>query len=296
MGNDGVPMLGPGIVVRTLSTPGIPDDYGNVWQYHSRSDRHSKVACWAVTFDLLRESGLLREHVDSGKVVIGINHRLRDFQTQRDKDLDLVIGVPGDGSHEALDRSFHGLADLWRVDLSGEERRLLAALPDCRAGVRRKSRTAAPLPIGSVLVALEAKAAMTAHVKALPRLHDELDSSHQTVHGNSERALAAGYVLVNASTSFISPGRNAFDLSTAPPVVNEHTQPAAAERVVGKVSEIRRRSGSSGSGFDAIGITVIELRNDGSPVVVAPDPDPVFRYDDMIRRIAHEYAAAFSRL
>jgi hypothetical protein len=137
---------------------------------------------------------------------------------------------------------------------------------------------------------------MTAHVRALPRLHDELDSSHQTTHGNSERALAVGFVMVNAGGQFISPDMNKFDLSKSPPNVNRHRQPADALRVIEKVREIRRRSGESSVGFDAIGITVIDMANDGSPVRVLDSPRPVFPYDQMVERIAHEYAAAFARI
>lgn len=43
-------------------------------------------------------------------------------------------------------------------------------------------------PVGAVLMALEAKAAMTEHVKALPRLYDELNSSHP----NGSRRVAPG--------------------------------------------------------------------------------------------------------
>ena len=38
---------------------------------------------------------------------------------------------------------------------------------------------------------------MTAHVKSLPRLYDELNSSHQIVHGASNNALSIGMVTVN---------------------------------------------------------------------------------------------------
>ena len=46
---------------------------------------------------------------------------------------------------------------------------------------------------------------MTAHGKALPRLHDELNSSHLTIHGASDYAIAAAFALVNAAATFVSP-------------------------------------------------------------------------------------------
>ncbi len=91
-------MDGPDIIVRTLSQPAVPDKHGNLWQYHSRSDRHSKVACWAVLFDLLQHSPLLATHAAAQKVTFGINRTMRDFRTGRTKDLDLVISRPGPGA------------------------------------------------------------------------------------------------------------------------------------------------------------------------------------------------------
>lgn len=278
-------MGGPDLIARSISACRIPDRYGNHWQYHSRSDRHSKIACWVAAFDLMRHCELLRDHLTAGKVVLGVNHTLRDFQTQRKKDLDLVIAQPASASPARDEPTFADMATKWGLQLDREERAALDALP--AASVR---------PVGAVLVALEAKATMTAHVRALPRLHDELDSSHSTTHGNSERALAVGFVMVNAGEEFISPDMNKHDLATVAPRVNRHRQPSDAERVIAKLGELRRRSGGASSGFDALGVMVVDIRNDGSPVAVLSEPDPVFPYDQMIGRVTHEYAATFARV
>jgi len=65
-------MLGETILARTLALARVRDKDGKLWQYHSRSDRHSKTACWAILFDLLRTSALLRDHAAAGKVGFGI--------------------------------------------------------------------------------------------------------------------------------------------------------------------------------------------------------------------------------
>lgn len=278
-------MDGPEIIARSITACRIPDRYGNVWQYHSRSDRHSKIACWVIAFELMQRSPLLRDHIASGKVVMGVNHTLKDFQTQRTKDLDLVIAEPANGAAGKPRRTFDKMAADFGVVLTDDERTRLAELPE-----------APEAAVGPVLVALEAKACMTAHVRALPRLHDELDSSHSTVHGNSEAALAVGFVMVNAGGRFVSSDRNKHDLSKTSPVVNEHRQPTDAIRVIEKVKEIRRRSGVSSSGFDAVGVMVVDFANDGSPMKVVSEPDPAFSYAQMVQRVAHEYAAEFSKL
>ena len=92
------------------------------------------------------------------------------------------------------------------------------------------------------------------------------------------------------------PDRNKVDLSKNSADVSKHRQPGDALRVIGKVQEIRRRSGESSSGFDAVGVMVVDMANDGSPVQVLDQPDPVFPYSLMVQRVATEYAAAFSRL
>src|SRR5438445_7936778 len=96
-------MDGPSIIAATLSVPQARGHARAMCQYHSRSDLHSKVACWAVLFDLLQQSALMRHHAISGKIVFGINHELRDFATARKKVLDLVIARPsGPATKETL--------------------------------------------------------------------------------------------------------------------------------------------------------------------------------------------------
>lgn len=283
-------MDGPAILARTLSRPGKPDRYGNTWQYHSRSDRHSKIACWSILFEALQHSSLLRRHVEAGKVVFGVNQEMRDFQTNRTKDLDLVIATPGGSGPTGRPVTLADLAVRWSVRLSDEQQRTLAALPAIVEG-----------PTGMVLAALEAKACMTAHIKALPRLFDELNSSHATVHANTNRALAVGFAMVNASPTFISPDLNKFDLREFPPVVSQHRQPHWAQRTVDKLRDIPRRTANEGQGFDAFGIVVVDMANDGTPVEVvsappAPRPADVDHYDQMIYRLVHGYDTAFGSI
>ena len=87
-------MYGPGILVRTLTKPTRVDRYGNRWQYHSRSDHHSKIACWGIVFDLVQTCPLLNRHIAAAKIAFGINHEMRDFQHDRKKKLDLVLCTP----------------------------------------------------------------------------------------------------------------------------------------------------------------------------------------------------------
>jgi len=281
-------MKGPDILVRSLSQPGKPDRYGNSWQYHSRSDRHSKIACWGVLYDLLEVCALLRSHVERGAVGFGINHLMRDFRTGRKKDLDLVICTPGSG--HAKSKTFRELVDDYQIILNEDERRQLDRYPDLTR-----------VSVGSVHLALEAKACMTAHIKALPRLYDELNSSHLAIHGSSDYAIAAGFTMVNLADRFVSADLNKFDLDKYPPQVSENRQPDYCLRAVEKIREIPRRSQTGNEGFDALGIVVVDCRNDHSPVKLvskspAPSMDEIFHYDQLIRRIAHIYESRFANI
>lgn len=288
-------MRGQQIIARTLSIPAVADKFGNRWQYHSRSDRHSKVACWAILFDLLQSSSLLQQHVEAGKVTFGINRQLNDWETGKKKDLDLVVARASSSEAHGVSNSFdlNTLAEQYELDLTEGDREVLAELPVAPSG--RAGST--------VLIALEAKACMTAHIKALPRLYDELTSSHSIVHGDSHNALSVGFVMVNHAETFLSPGRNQRALADYPADVSMHRQPHDTKRTLDKLQEIRRRGGSSaaGGGFDAMGIMLVTMTNDGSPVTVvtdppAPEPSSSYHYDQMISRAAHRYDSNFGHL
>ena len=282
-------MHGPEILVRTLSKPTRTDRYGNQWQYHSRSDHHSKVACWGIVFDLLSASPLLRRHVDAGSVGFGINHEMRDFVHDRTKNLDLVLCSPSGEVAPKAQLTLASMATEYEIDLSQDEATELAGLPILRRA-----------PVGSVLMALEAKACMTAHQRALPRLYDELNSSHLTVHGATDQAIAAGFAMINIAERYLSPDLNKRNRATNPEW-SVHNQPRDAQLAVDKVRQLPRRSKTGDTGYDALSIVVVDCANDGSPVNLvttppAPQPGDIYHYASMIDRLAHIYATRFRDL
>jgi hypothetical protein len=277
-------------MARSISAGAIPDKFDNTWQYHPRSDRHSRIACWGVMFDLLRTCPLLRQHFADGKVGFGINHELTDFTTGRTKVLDLVVCTPRQAkdSKPRKPEFFHDLVDKHGVVLTTEEKQILAGFP-----------LVPVVPVGNVNLALEAKATMTAHIRALPRLHDELDSSHTTVHGDTDAAIAAALVTINTAGKFLSPDNNKRRLIGDNATWNSEPQPKSTERTMGKVREIRRRSGQGSPGFDAMGIVLIDFKNDGSPCEIVIDPPAPSstdsdHYANMIGRISTLYGSRFA--
>lgn len=143
---------------------------------------------------------------------------------------------------------------------------------------------------------------MTAFIRALPRLYDELNSSHLCTHGASSQALAVGFAMVNGSSEFVSPDRNRRVVGPgAAATVSTEPQPRSLARTLGKLEEIPRRSNVRDTGFDALGIVVVEGRNDGSPFNLvtrspAPQPGSAYHYDSMVLRVANEYDTTFSTI
>lgn len=268
---------GPRILAQTLSVPAATrTKKTELWQYHSRGARHSITSCWAMLFDLLANSSLLREHVADGKVVFGLDHEMQDYAASRSKNLDLVIAKPNDGgwTRKRSPRRFSELPAMFDMELTEAQQSTLAALPDPVEGA-----------VGAVFLAVESKACMTAFTKSYPRFYDELNSSHAVIHGASNRALAVGLAIINVADEFQSPvgGRNI------------HNQPQDALGAMAKVEQLPRRSGDEGVGYDGLGIVLVDLVNDGRPVTLPVNPKvPVnYEYDRMILRIAHEYDVRF---
>jgi len=246
------------------------------WQYHSRGARHSLTSCWGVLLDLLVHSALLRQHVETGKVVFGLDHQMQDYAANRSKNLDLVIARPHEDGWDKkrAPRRFSELVDLFEMQLTDEQRAVLASVPDPIEGA-----------VGAVHLAVESKACMTAFSKSYPRLYDELNSSHAVIHGASNRALAVGLAIVNVADEFLSPVGK----------MNKHNQPRDALGAIAKVEQLPRRAGDEGVGYDGLGIILVDLRNDGSPVTLAEEPAvPInYQYERMILRVAGEYDVRF---
>lgn len=279
-------MHGPDILIRTLTKETRRDRYANAWQYHSRSDHHSKVACWGVVFDLLATNALLRRHIKAGAVCFGINHEMRDFEHDRKKNLDLVLCTP---AGEPTGLTLGDIAAEYHIELTASQLQVLNTLPILRRA-----------PVGSVLLALEAKACMTAHQRALPRLYDELNSSHLTVHGASEQAIAVGFTMVNVAKRYLSPDLNKKNRRDDPEW-SSHNQPRDAQLAVDKIKQLPRRARAGDTGYDALAIVLVDFPNDGSPVRLvtsppAPQPGDIYQYENMIARLSGIYATRFKDL
>ena len=141
------------------------------------------------------------------------------------------------------------------IRLPDRERTQLRRITASRASTRRFA-----------VMALKAKACMTAHQRALPRLYDELNSSHLIVHGAPTKLSPLGFAMVNAGRKILlSPDLNKKNRSPIPN--GAHTQPRDAQLAIDKIKQLPRRS--KAGDFLAtmqLAITIIDMANDGATV------------------------------
>ena len=281
--------MGPTLLTGAMSRVSVTDEHGNKWQYHSRSNQHTKVAAYAMLLDLLVDCRELRDQVARGLVGYALNQQL--VGDKRTKTVDLVLGRPAPTGVRGRARDDFAEALRREVELEEPELRLLGSLPSLHR-----------CDVGQLLVAFEIKAAMTEHGKALPRLFDELDATQAIIHQAEAKAIAIGLVIVNASERFVSPDLNRHDHSLMPAKVTRHTQPSAAARVFQKVRELPLAGISpGGEGYEALGFVTVECQNDGTPtdlVVGTPSPLPgdPYHYDSLIGRASRAYSKRFGNL
>jgi hypothetical protein len=268
-------MHGPKILVRTLSVPTKRGKDQQSWQYHPRSDVHSKVACWTLLMDCLLECDVLFEDAKQGRIGFAINHLMVG---PINKTLDLVLTrVPRNRVDPSRRRSFVEVGKEYGVTLTPAEAKLLAEL----GNVFEEGKD----DVSEVAIAVEAKACMTDHNGALPRLHAEILATGYLAKRAAPQCTVISYTLVNTASSFRSGSKT-----------KTMRQPAAAACVL-KMLETAVplcRDHHGQLGYDAVGALAIECRNDGSPVTlsrgaVVPATTSQINYERMVRQICAAY-------
>ena len=267
---------GPQILARTINIPTRKGKSTKKWQYHSRSDHHSKVACWCVVFDMLESCEVFRSDATRGAVSVAVNHLMTG---PLNKTLDLVVCRPNSRNAEPPRKTFRDLATDFQIALNAEEKTRLDALPT--VAVEKKD------DVSEVLVALETKACMTKHTGSIPRLHAEILATGFLAKQAAPSCLRVSYTVINAAPYFVTPSKGRKK--------NPHNQPADAKSVIQMIEKgIPTASSFPDLGYAAIGISLIDCRNDGSMVeVVEKGPAPTirdfFHYSRMLRTICSEY-------
>lgn len=224
--------------------------------YHSRSDKHSKALVLALVEALMAGCPKLTEDARAGRVVFQYNHDVTYGHSTWNTDL--AIGPPPPG----LD---------------------LAPLPSV-AGMKRAT------PVG-VRIAVEAKAVMTEHRKAIKNRKRDLEAHHQHVHDYDPSAVAAGILALNASTTFQSPLRTELSSHGNIDEVIAHC--------INEVNSITMAHGTSAVGLDAKCALVLVMDNvhhRQTRYLEAPPAPPVgspIHWDGFIYRICQLYTSRF---
>jgi hypothetical protein len=86
------------------------------------------------------------------------------------------------------------------------------------------------------------------HWKLPDARYDELNSSHLTVHGATDQAIAAGFTMINISSRYLSPDMNKQNPATDA-IWNTHHQPRDAQLAIDKVRQLSRRSRTGDTGY-----------------------------------------------
>lgn len=222
--------------------------------YHPRSDKHSNVLAECLVSDLVRACQAIRDKASSGQLVYGLNFNI--LTGTAEWKCDLVLGEPQ-----------------------------LGPLQVTQPGAIRRERPS------TVQIAIEIKAVMTEHRKAVKNRKRDFEAHHDHVHRYNNRAVAGGLLVVNISPTFHSPLRRA---PTA------HRNPASlVEHCTSEMRAVSVRSDPSGTGLEAKGVIVVDFDNlnfsAGRYETRRPAPqvgDPL-HYDAFIQAICSSFTARF---
>lgn len=222
--------------------------------YHPRSDKHSNALAEAIVDDLLATCLVIAQRAAVGQLVYDINFDLHYATAQWN--VDLVLGPPPPGTGAPVGKP------------------ILRASPS------------------TVQMAIEIKAVMTEHRKAVKNRKRDMEAHHDHVHNYDPQSIAGGVVLINASSTFYSPLRQG--------TLTSHGD--IASKVLHCVSEVRAisvRGGPTGNGLDAKTAILLDMDNvnlaSTSYVTKPPAPqigDPL-HYDAFIQRLCSEYRTRF---
>ena len=223
--------------------------------YHPRSDKHSNSLSCSVVGDLLSRCSVIRSQAAAGDLVFSFNFDL--LQGTSGWNVDLVLGTPSPTDRQAV--------------TEGEMRRA---------------------PTSTVRIAVEHKAVITEHRKAVKNRKRDFEAHHEHVHRYSASAIAAGILIVNGASTFKSPLRQD---------VTQHRDPKAlVEHCIDQMRAVSQRPGSTGHGLEAKAVIAVDLDNvnrERTGLYTSPPAPQVgdpLHYDAFIERICTLYVERFS--
>ncbi len=223
--------------------------------YHPRSNKHSNALAEAIVADLVANCPVIAAGAAAGALVCDLNFTINAGTS--DWNVDLVLGPPPPGTPP----------------------------PESGCAIRRT-------PPSTVQVAIEIKSVMTEHRKAVKNRKRDFEAHHEHVHRYSNRAIAAGVLIVNRAEEFSSPLR---DETTV------HKDPAAlVKHCIQQTRGITSRTGLQGEGLEAMAVIVVDMDNvrlsDTAYVVGPPAPNvgDQLHYDAFIQSLCSLFGQRFA--
>ena len=147
-------------------------------------------------------------------------------------------------------------------------------------------------PTSTVRIAIEHKAVITEHRKAVKNRKRDFEAHHEHVHRYSASAIAGGVLIVNGASTFKSPLREE---------VTQHRDPKAlVEHCIDQMRAVSQRPGSTGHGLEAKAVVAVDLDNvnrERTSLFTSPPAPQVgdpLHYDAFIERICTLYEERFS--
>jgi len=218
--------------------------------YHPRSNRHSNALAVAIAADLVTHCHLIRERAAAGQLVYSVNFTLRAGTA--DWNVDLVLGRPALGK----------------------------IVPQPVGTIRE-------LPPSSVDIAIEIKAVMTEHHKAVKNRKRDLEAHHEHVHHYNNGTVAGGVLVINGSERFRSPLRKNTTVHRHPADLVQHC--------MNELRAVTSRGGLDGAGLEARCAIVVDCQNIDHSLVTyvtappAPQVGDPLSYDAFIQTICQHY-------
>lgn len=224
--------------------------------YHPRSDKHSNCLSCCLVADLLAHCPAVRRHAAEGELVFDLNFTLHTGTAEWN--VDLVLGEPAPAER--------------------------CVIPD------GEMRRATP---STVRVAVEHKAVMTEHHKAVKNRKRDFEAHHDRVHRYSTSAIAGGILIVNGASAFRSPLRSE---------VTEHRAPVElVAHCVDQMRAVSERQGDAGNGMDVKSVIVVDMDNQELSSTrfvtagAAPKIGDPLHYDAFVQRLCRLYTERFAR-
>ncbi len=174
--------------------------------YHPRSDKHSNALAEAVVSDLVMHCEAVRSKAALGQLCYDLNFTVQAGTA--DWNVDLVLGLPELG----------------------------ALAPQAGISIARQTPAV-------VQIAVEIKAVMTEHRKAVKNRKRDLEAHHEHVHNYNQQAIAGGILVINASPVFRSPLR-------AANTVHKNVD-SLVQHCISELRAVSVRGGAKGYGLDA---------------------------------------------